>query len=64
MADKNVDNVLSLKEIIGLLKHLNIECDFDTAKRMFQVSLLYSPRIQYILTSQGSLCCGTHLTKP
>ncbi|KAI0239686.1 1-phosphatidylinositol 4,5-bisphosphate phosphodiesterase delta-1 [Lamellibrachia satsuma] len=35
-ADKNGDNVLSLKEIVGLLKHVNIECDFDTAKQMFQ----------------------------
>ena len=37
-ADKNNDNALSLKEIVTLLKHLNIEVDHDQAKQIFEVS--------------------------
>ena len=36
-ADKNGDNALNLKEIVGLLQHLNIEVDLDTAKSVFEV---------------------------
>ena len=37
-ADKNGDGCLNLKEIVGLMKTLNIEVDLDTAKDIFQVS--------------------------
>ena len=40
-ADKNSDKTLSLKEIIGLLKHLNIEIDHDQAKQRFEVKLFF-----------------------
>lgn len=41
LADKNSDNALNLKEIVGLLQHLNIEVDLETAKNVFEVSVLY-----------------------
>ena len=36
-ADRNGDNCLNLKEIVGLMKLLNIEVDLDAAKEIFQV---------------------------
>ena len=37
MADKDGDGALVIKEIVSLLKHLNIEVDLDTAKEKFEV---------------------------
>ena len=36
-ADRNGDNCLNLKEIVGLMKLLNIEVDLEAAKEIFQV---------------------------
>ena len=38
-ADKNKDETLSLKEVISLLKYLNIEVDHDQARQVFEVGL-------------------------
>ncbi len=37
-ADKNGDGSLTLREVVQLLKHLNIEVDGDQAKQIFDVS--------------------------
>ena len=39
LADKNGDGALNLKEIVSLLKHLNIEVDLETARTVFEVCL-------------------------
>lgn len=41
-ADKNGDGSLTLKEVVNLLKHLNIEVDQDQAKQIFDVSVSFS----------------------
>lgn len=57
-ADKNNDNSLSLKEIITLLKHLNIEVDHDQAKQIFEV--ISTPSMCTVYKSVvGSLVCWT-----
>ena len=40
MADLNDDKSLNLKEILGVLKHLNIELDMETAKSKFEVRVV------------------------
>ena len=52
-ADKNGDGCLNLKEIVGLMKTLNIEVDLDTAKDIFQVRTamqgMVAPLIVYVV---------------
>ena len=50
-ADRNGDGCLNLKEIVGLMKHLNIEVDLDSAKETFQVTTR-SLRV-YVLTGSS-----------
>ena len=40
LADKDNNEELTLKEILNLLKHINISVDYDTAKQVFDVSIL------------------------
>ena len=37
-ADKNNDGSLGFREVVNLLKHLNIEVDHDQARQIFDVS--------------------------
>ena len=49
-ADKNGDGTLTLREVVSLLKHLNIEVDQDQARQIFDVS--YFIHIKWYVLAQ------------